>query len=340
MFYFFYNIFFSFILSFLFSFFLGYFFIFYFNKKKIYQYIRFCIRKNHLKKKKIPTMGGFIMIFPILIISFFFVKLNNFYIFLSFLIFILNVIIGFLDDYMKVFFIKNEGLSIFIKYILQSFCSFIFIFIFCYKNKLMLNKIRFPIYNKYVNIGFFYPLFLYFVIIGCSNSVNLTDGLDGLVIFPLIFLCFFLFILSFISSNIYLSKVFKFEYFFYAKDIVIICSILLGSFLSFFFFNFYPARIFMGDVGSLSLGAFISSLFILLHQEIYLFIVGFLFVLEVFSVIIQIFFIYFFKKKIFLMAPFHHHFELLGFSEIRIVVFFWILSFLFFFIGFLILGVF
>ncbi len=328
------------LLALFFSFFISLYFSNYYlafcKRYKIYQPIRKDINLDHCRKNNTPTMGGIIIIISIFLTSLLFLDWSNYYVILLFYVLFSNFLIGSLDDFLKVFFENSCGLSILNKYILQSFFSFIFIYLY-YGNNIFLNIIKLPFFNKYINLGYLNFLLQYFVLVGSSNSVNITDGLDGLVIFPLILVSLFLFIISYISSNIYLSKIFNFTYLFYSEDLVILSVILLGSLLGFFWFNFYPAKIFMGDIGSLSLGSLIGAMFILLHKEFYLLIVGFIFVIEILSVMLQVFYFKFYKKRIFLMSPLHHHYELKGFNELEVVSFFWIISLISFFLSLLFL---
>lgn len=221
----------------------------------------------------------------------------------------MNFLIGFLDDFIKIFFKNCDGLSILQKFFLQNLSIFIFIYLMNFFNFFLVNNYYFVLYY----------LFLYILLFISINAVNFTDGLDGLVILPLILVFLFLFLVSLFSSNIYMSKILGINYIYYAKDLCILSIIMIGSCLSFFFFNFYPARIFLGDTGSLSIGSLLSGMFILLHKELYLIVVGFLFFIEFFSVFLQVLFFKFFKKRIFLMTPIHHHYELNNYSEIKIV---------------------
>ncbi len=313
-------------------------FLFFCKKNKIYQFVRYNISKNHLSKVNVPTMGGLIIFISVFISFFLFVYLDK-YIVLFFFVILMNVIIGFVDDCFKIFYCNFKGLSIFSKIFYQSIVSIIFIYFFYNNNVIMFNKINIPILNKNIYIGIFYPILLYFIMISTTNSVNLTDGLDGLVILPVIFSLLFCLVVSLFSGNLYLSKILKIPYLYYSHELIVVNVIMLSALIVFFPYNFYPARIFLGDVGSLFLGSFISVMFILLHKELYLLIVGFLFVLEGFSVILQILYIKLFCKRVFLMAPIHHHYELKGFTEIKIVTWFWVFSFFSFLVSLLIFGI-
>ncbi len=322
---------FSFVFSFLFSFFFGNFFLFFLNKNKVYQGIRDLNIKSNSKKKNIPIMGGVVTFVSILLMSFIFVNINNINIIILLFYFVFNFFVGLIDDYIKFFCKSYDGLSIRDKFLFQSLITLIFIFFLLYF-KIYIYKNNF--YLRYLVNNNVYCFFLWYFLLICGiNSINFTDGLDGLLTLPLIFVSLFLFLVSLCSSNIYLSSLFKIPYIFYAKDLIIINSILLGTLLSFLRFNFYPAKLFLGDVGSLSLGSLVTMMFILLRKEWYFIIVGYLFFIELISVLFQVFLFKFFNKRLFMMSPIHHHYELLGYTEINIVINLWIVSFFSFFLS-------
>ncbi len=331
---FFFNVFIPFFLSFIFSFFFIKYFIFFLCNLNVFQNIRIFIPKNHFFKKNIPTMGGISILFSFFFIFYiFFYKKYNFDILILILFFVLNSLIGFLDDYLKCFVKNSNGLSIFNKYILQSFFSFLYIYYLYYYSFLNINYYIY-LFKYKLNISYIYILFWYFILVGTSNSVNFTDGLDGLVSFPLILNFIFLLIVS-VSEYflIFNNIIINYNYLIFINYLIIFISIILGSLLSFLYYNFYPAKIFLGDVGSLSLGFLLAAIFILLNKEFILFISGFVFFIEFISVILQIFWFNFLNKRIFLMAPLHHHYELLNYKEQNIVFFFWFLSFFSFLIS-------
>ncbi len=323
-------------ISFFFSFIISNYFIFILNKYKFYQNNRIFIPRRHLLKKNIPTMGGIIILIPFLLLSIIFIDFNNKSILFLFLFFIFNFIIGFIDDYIKCFVFNSNGLSIINKYLLQSFLIIIYIiYLFNIKNNFLYNYFFF-IFNFFINIKYFYLLLWYFLLIGCINSVNFTDGLDGLVVFPLILNFLFLLIVSFfyfkyyLFTNLYISNII------FYKNLILINSIMIGSLLSFLIFNFHPAKIFLGDTGSLSIGSLLGSIYILLNKEWYLLLVGFIFLIESITVILQILWFKFFRKRLFYMTPIHHHYEICGYSENKIVLFFWFISLFFFILSLLI----
>lgn len=328
----------SLLFSFFLSFFIGLILIKYFKKFKIYQKIRIHKILNHSRKNKIPTMGGIIFLISIFLSIIIWTELsysNVWYILFSCFSF---GFIGLIDDFKK---IKSEkGLSIKSKYFLQSIIAFIITIIIVYcKNDIKDIKFSFPFFMKEFITNtdiFFYFLLVYLVIVGSCNSVNITDGLDGLAILLVVFVFFNFLVISFISNNKILSCYLNFPYLKSTKEIVVISSIIIGSALSFLWFNSYPAQILMGDIGSLSLGGIIGTIVILLHQELTLIIIGGLFIIETLSVVLQIFFFKLFKKRLFLMTPIHHHYELKGIAESKITIRFWIIGFILMILSFLV----
>ncbi len=323
-----------FFLSLISSFFLIKYFIYFLNKNNFFQKSRFIIPSNHILKKNIPTMGGLIILLCFFLIFFlFFYRIYNFDIFILFLFFIFNSLIGFLDDYMKCFILNSNGLSIFNKFILQSFTSFFYIY-YLYKYSFLNLNIFLNILNYKFNMKYFYFFLWYFILVGTSNSINITDGLDGLVIFPLILNFIFLLIICFNEYFFIIDYILiNYNYLIFIKYLIISISIILGILFAFLYYNFYPAKIFLGDIGSLSLGFILPAIFILLRKEFFLLLSGFIFIVEIVSVIIQIFSFNFFNKRVFLMAPLHHHYELLNYEEKNIVFMFWFISFISFLIS-------
>ncbi|QJC35626.1 phospho-N-acetylmuramoyl-pentapeptide-transferase [Enterobacteriaceae endosymbiont of Donacia sparganii] len=323
-----------FIMTFLSSFCITFFFspllISYFNQKKISQIIRKNGPITHYYKNNIPTMGGLILLLSILISVIFWSNLSNKYIIYSLFIMILYSIIGFIDDYYKIIFNNSKGLEPYKKLFLQLIATTIIIVIIYINNKEKLYiQFILPFINQIIKYKLNLTIYLiisYLIIIGISNSVNLTDGLDGLVIMPIIFISLGLSLLCYFSGDIFFSQYFNFIYVKNAKELIIICLSIVGSGLGFLWYNTYPAKIFMGDVGSLSLGAIISIIAILIRQEFLFLIMCGIFILESLSVIIQVIKFKYNKKRFFLMAPLHHHYELQGIAEPCIIIRFWIIS--------------
>ena len=284
--------------------------------------------KTHLSKEGTPTFGGVLIIFSIILNTIFWS--SDFSKFNYILLFTLIVfgLIGFYDDYQKVKF--SRGISTKRKFLFQILCTVLLYFIISY-NGYDLNNFYIPFFkNISIELGIFYFFIILFIIIGSTNATNLTDGLDGLVTMPLIFVYLTFAIFAYILGNINFSNYLLINYISGSGEIVIFCSSAIGALLGFLWFNSSPASIFMGDTGSQSLGASLAAAAILLKQEFVLAIAGGLFVIEAISVISQVFY---FKvtngKRLFLMAPLHHHYEKKGHTEQKVVIRFWIISFLF-----------
>ena len=330
--------------SFLISLLIGHKFISFLIFLKASQVLRKEGPKNHLLSKlDTPTMGGCLIIFSIIFSILLWGNIDS--IFLWILVFVIVIFgaIGLLDDYLKLLHNSSIGLKAKYKYLLQSVFSFItIIFLFIsLRNVINLNLlIPFTKNSFHLGIvGFF--LISYFVIIGSSNAVNLTDGLDGLAIFIIVIVSGTLGVYTCSITKQIMSSYFLLKYIPHPgiQEVVIFCATICGSGLGFLWFNAPPAEIFMGDVGSLSLGAVLGTIAVIIRQEILFFIISFLFVIETVSVIMQVLSYKLRKKRIFKMAPLHHHFELRGLSETKIVVRFWILSIIFSFISLFILQI-
>ncbi len=284
---------------------------------------------THQKKQGTPTMGGLIIILSVILSILLWGDLTNPYLLLCTGIFLSFGIIGFFDDYLKIKRKNNKGFSIKTKFLLQVLVASIFVFVLidlpCYSTKLYVPFFKWI----HPDLGLFYVLFAILVIVGSSNGVNLTDGLDGLAI-GICAICFgCLAIFVYVAGHMYIAKYLHIAYMPKVGEVTVFCGSLLGASLGFLWFNAYPAQVFMGDVGSLSLGAVMGFIAILCKQELVLLLLGGLFVLETVSVILQV---GYFKitggKRIFRMAPLHHHFELKGIPESKIVTRFWILAIL------------
>jgi phospho-N-acetylmuramoyl-pentapeptide-transferase len=294
-------------------------------KNKATQPIYELAPENHQKKSSTPTMGGVIFILSALISILLTVKFNN-YVLITILTLIYFMFIGIIDDYSKIkAFSNHAGLSPKQKFILQWIGGFIIggLLYFCnFDTNIYIPFYKYPLFD----MKFFAVFFWAFVIVGMSNAVNLTDGLDGLATIPSIFALMTLAIFSYILGNAIYS-----HYLFYpfekgVGELAIIAFSLIGSLLGFLWYNANPAEVFMGDSGSLSIGALIGILAILTKNEILLLFIGFVFILETFSVILQVGSYKTRKKRIFKMAPIHHHFEQLGWKETKITIRFWIVA--------------
>lgn len=276
--------------------------------------------ENHQRKSGTPTMGGLIFIIPTIITTIFLLITNKIEFSVNLLIvmfvFISYGLIGFLDDYISIKQNQNKGLSQFQKLLLQFIVALIFYIL--YRKYTDANSIlEITLLNIEWKLDWFYGVFILFLLVGSSNAVNLTDGLDGLAggLSAIAFLAFGL-----ISWGSYWIEGYQ--------DIGIFSFILVGSLMGFLVYNTNPAKVFMGDTGSLTLGATLATIAILTGHELSLAVIGGIFVIETLSVIIQITSVVLFKKKVFLMTPIHHHFERLGWREADIVKLFWIIGFI------------
>jgi len=292
--------------------------------------------KSHLiNKKGIPTMGGLMIIISISFSTLLWADLSNYYIWICLFVMIGFAILGFLDDYKKLKHRNSKGLSGKIKLIWQFIISFIAVLLI---NKLsqdeIATKLFFPLFKNFtLDLGIWYLLFASIVVIGSSNAVNLTDGLDGLAILPVVIVAACFALISYLVGNFIFSNYLQMQYIQGAGEVTIFCAAMIGAGLGFLWYNAQPAKVFMGDIGSLSLGGSIGIISVITKHEIVLFITGGLFVVEALSVIIQVGSFKLRGKRVFLMAPIHHHFEKLGWSESTIVIRFWILAFIFALIG-------
>ncbi|QIE01950.1 phospho-N-acetylmuramoyl-pentapeptide-transferase [Buchnera aphidicola] len=305
------------------------------EKYKKFQIIRHNGPKKHYLKQNIPTMGGIIIIFSIFFSTMIYCNLSNIDIWLIISILITYGIIGFIDDYKKIKHKNSQGLKLIWKYFWMSIYAIFLIYIIQYNTpNIFFTQLIIPFHIKNTFEVYYLYIFLsYFVIVGTSNAVNLTDGLDGLAIMPVIFAISGFALISLFSDNINNSNYLNIAYVKDSSELAILCSAIIGSGLGFLWFNSYPAKIFMGDVGSLSLGGVLGTIAILLHQQLLLVIMGGIFVCEAISVILQILSFKIRKKRMFKMAPIHHHYEEKGILEPLIIVRVWIISFIFVLIG-------
>lgn len=304
-------------------------FINYLKKKGFYEKTKREYLENHIHKEAIPTMGGVIILFGIILSTLLFARLDNRVIILILLATMAFGLVGFLDDYLKI--VKKRPLIIREKLLGQIGIAILIVgYLFLYPLFPGVTSVDIPFTKGiFFDLGAFYILFGILVIIACCNSVNLTDGLDGLAIGSCIFICLGLIGMSYIAGNVKFSSYLKVSYVPQAGELVVYLSSLLGASLGFLWFNSYPAGIFMGDTGSIALGGVLGTSALVIKQEIPLIILGGLFVLEAGSVLIQIVSYRLFGKRVFLMAPLHHHFEKMGWHESKIVIRFWIIAIIF-----------
>ncbi|WP_121627976.1 phospho-N-acetylmuramoyl-pentapeptide-transferase [Poseidonibacter antarcticus] len=283
---------------------------------------------GHQEKAGTPTMGGMVFILATIIATLLTAKLNNFYIIGGLTTIALFSLIGMQDDYSKITKNKNSaGLSARAKLVLQFLCAGIVGFIlyyFAHTTTLHIPFYKLPLFD----MGVYAILFWMVVMVSASNAVNLTDGLDGLATVPSIMAFFTLSVLVYITGHAILSSYLLLPNIKLAGELAIVGAGLSGSLIAFLWFNSHPAEVFMGDSGSLPIGAFMGYMAIVAKSEVLLVIIGFIFVLETLSVILQVGSYKLRQKRIFLMAPIHHHFEQKGWKENKIIVRFWIIAFM------------
>lgn len=307
--------------------FLGPKFIEFLRKKQIGQVVREDGPESHFSKEGVPTMGGLLIVMSLVLSTLLWVDLTNMYSWLLAGLTLWYAAIGGYDDYRKIRKQNSKGLSATGKLILQISGACIAGGILYFQPGFD-GHLSFPFFkNLRPDLGLGYIVFAVFVVVGASNAVNLTDGLDGLATGPTVVTSSVYLVFSYLAGHAVLSSYLQIPFVQGAGEVAIFCGALAGSSLGFLWFNAYPAQIFMGDVGSLSVGGALGIVAIIIKQEILLAIVGGIFVLEAISVILQV---GYFKmsggKRIFLMAPFHHHFEKKGWQEPKVVVRFWIIS--------------
>ena len=311
-------------------------FIRFFSNQKILNPIRDDGPEDHIVKKiGTPTMGGIIILLGLLISVLFWADLSNLNILFCIYIAVSFGLLGAFDDFKKVKHSNSFGISSKLKIILQFFLAAVGVSLFVYYTDYQdISNLYFPFFkNLIINLGWFFIPFSVFVIIGSSNAVNLTDGLDGLATVPVILVAACFAFISYVTGNVVFSDYLQIPYIEGTGEISIFCGGIIGSCLGFLWFNAPPAKIFMGDTGSLSLGGSLGAVGIITKHEIVLAITGGLFVLEAVSVMVQVISFKLTGKRIFKMAPIHHHFEKKGWPESTVVIRFWIISIILAMIG-------
>jgi len=297
------------------------------SRLQVGQYIREDGPETHHTKAGTPTMGGTLIIFSIIVSTLLWTNLTNHYIWIVLLATVGYGGIGFYDDYLMQIKKQSKGLTTRNKFMLQAIVALVTGSL-VYLSPNFSSYVTIPFFKKVSpDLGWGYILFAALVIIATSNAVNLTDGLDGLAIGPFIIAATAYMVFAYVAGHIKIADYLQINYVAGSGELAIFCGTLAGAGLGFLWFNTYPAQIFMGDVGSLSLGAALGAVAVITKQEILLALVGGLFVIETLSVIFQV---GFFKvtngRRIFRMAPLHHHFELKGWPEPKVIVRFWIIA--------------
>jgi phospho-N-acetylmuramoyl-pentapeptide-transferase len=297
------------------------------TRLQIGQYIRDDGPKSHLGKAGTPTMGGVLIVGAIAAATLLWSDLTNAYVWITLLVLLGFAAVGFADDYLMQVKRRSQGLSVRGKLALQTACAL----------AAGLLIVQVPTFSTEVTVPFFknvtpdfgwgYVLFALLVIVGASNAVNLTDGLDGLAIGPVSIAAATYMVFAYIAGHIKIATYLQIPYVAGSGELAVFCGAMAGAGLGFLWFNAYPAQVFMGDTGSLPLGAAIGAVAVITKQEILLLLVGGLFVIEALSVIFQVgFFKITHGRRIFRMAPLHHHFELKGWPEPKVIVRFWIIA--------------
>jgi len=282
----------------------------------------------HSKKQDTPTMGGILILAAILLATFLWADIFNRYVLLVLFSTVWLGATGFIDDYLKHIRKQSKGLTAAAKFTSQILLGLILgAVLLAFRNNNTMIDIPF-LKNASLELGIFYILFVIIVITGSSNAVNLTDGLDGLAIGSVIMVALAFSVLSYVSGNIKFSNYLLIPYILGSGELTVFCASILGAGLGFLWFNCYPASVFMGDVGSLALGGALGTTALLIRKEALLVVVGGIFVLEALSVILQVVFFRLTKKRIFKIAPLHHHFQFLGWPESKVIVRFWIVAIL------------
>ena len=306
----------------------GKYFIYFLEHRNFGQVIRELGPEKHYEKKGTPTMGGILILAAVTFSCLCWGDFGNRYLWVMIFLIISFGTLGFLDDFLKLKFNSSDGLSAKMKIFWQIlFASIIVTYLYLSHSIPQEISLYLPFLKDFaLNLGIFFIFFSVFVIIGTSNAVNLTDGLDGLAIMPSVMVAGGLGIIAYISGNIIFAEYLNIVYLPGTEELLIICGTIIGAGIGFLWFNTYPAQIFMGDVGSLSLGAALGGMAVILRQEVILAIMGGVFVIEALSVIIQVTSFKLTGKRVFKMSPIHHHFELSGWAEPKIIVRFWIIT--------------
>lgn len=283
--------------------------------------------ESHLVKAGTPTMGGALILVAVAITTLLWSELDNKYVWVVLLTTMAFGVIGWVDDYRKLVLQDPKGLPSRYKYFWQSVVALVVV-VFLYSTaEPVETELVVPFFkNISPQLGWLFIPFSYFVIVGSSNAVNLTDGLDGLAVMPTVLVCGALGSMAYLTGHVQFANYLSIPYLNGVGEIAVFCAALVGAGLGFLWFNAYPAMVFMGDVGALALGAALGIIAVVIRQELVLFIMGGVFVMETVSVILQVASFKLTGRRIFRMAPLHHHFELKGWPEPRVIVRFWIIT--------------
>ncbi|OGO94437.1 MAG: phospho-N-acetylmuramoyl-pentapeptide-transferase [Coxiella sp. RIFCSPHIGHO2_12_FULL_42_15] len=285
--------------------------------------------QTHLKKTGTPTMGGVLIILAVSVSVLLWGDLRNYFIWVLLLVTAGFSLVGWVDDYRKMIRRNSVGLTARWKLFWQSLLAIAAaVFLYMMATSPTETALNIPLLkNVAIPLGWFFVVFSYFVIVGSSNAVNLTDGLDGLALMPTVMVGGALGIFAYLTGNHYFANYLAISYIDGMGEVTVFCSALVGAGLGFLWYNAYPAQVFMGDVGSLGIGAALGVLAVVVRQELVFFVMGGIFVAETVSVIIQVAYYKLTGRRVFRMAPLHHHFELKGWPEPKVIVRFWIITF-------------
>ncbi|WP_292757357.1 MULTISPECIES: phospho-N-acetylmuramoyl-pentapeptide-transferase [unclassified Methylophaga] len=296
--------------------------------RQIGQVVRNDGPESHISKTGTPTMGGSLILVAIAVSTLLWADLTNRYVWVVLLVTMLFGTIGFVDDYIKLVRQDPKGLLSRYKYFWQSVVGLgAAIFLYMTVQTPAETQLIVPFFKEIIiPLGAWYLLVVYLVIVGSSNAVNLTDGLDGLAIMPTVMVAAALGLFSYVAGHFEFANYLQIPHIPGAGELTVFCAAMVGAGLGFLWFNTYPAQVFMGDVGALALGAALGTVAVLVRQELVLLIMGGVFVIETLSVMIQVASYKLRGKRVFLMAPIHHHYELKGWPEPRIIVRFWIIT--------------
>ncbi|MGH8579693.1 MAG: phospho-N-acetylmuramoyl-pentapeptide-transferase [Gammaproteobacteria bacterium] len=305
------------------------------SRYRIGQNVRNDGPQSHLQKAGTPTMGGALLLIAIMLSTLLWMDLESRFVWVALMVTLAFGVIGWVDDYRKLVRRDPRGLPSRYKYLWQSIaglCAAVFLYLTA--NSAVETQLIVPFVKALVfDLQFLFVVLTYFVIVGTSNAVNLTDGLDGLAIVPSVMIAGALAIFAYASGHIKFAEYLGIPYVAGVGEVSIFCGSIVGAGLGFLWFNTYPAQVFMGDIGALALGAALGVVAVLVRQELVLFIMGGVFVVETVSVILQVASFKLTGRRIFSMAPLHHHFELKGWPETRVIVRFWIITVILVLIG-------
>ncbi len=291
--------------------------------------------QSHLVKAGTPTMGGALILVAITVATLLWSDIGNHYVWIVLLVTLMFGAIGWVDDYRKLVLKNSDGLSAGAKLFWQSVVGLgTAIVLYVTAGTPAETSMIVPFFKEVaVELGWFYIVLVYFVVVGSSNAVNLTDGLDGLAILPTVMIAGALGIFAYATGNVNFAEYLGIPYVRNSGEVVVFCGAIVGAGLGFLWFNAYPAQVFMGDVGALALGAALGVVAVVVRQELVFFVMAGVFVMETVSVILQVVSFKLTGRRIFHMAPLHHHFELKGWPEPRVIVRFWIVTVILVLIG-------